>query len=143
MSVKIEDLMTKNTICLKKHETVAHARSIFQKNKINSLPVAGEDDVPVGIVSTSDLISEVSDTTPVSSIMTEKVYTIAKYSDPQLAAKMMRKHKIHHLVVTHEKSIVGVVSSFDLLTLVEGQRYIEKNQSTPKKHKGKRNSIEA
>ncbi|MCP4319597.1 MAG: hypothetical protein GY789_27340 [Hyphomicrobiales bacterium] len=34
----------------------------------------------------------------------------------------MRKNKIHHVVVTHQKQVVGLISSFDLLKLVEGHR---------------------
>ena len=35
--------------------------------------------------------------------------------------------KIHHAVVTHEKKVVGMISSFDLLKLVEDHRFVMKN----------------
>ena len=50
----------------------------------------------------------------------------------------MRNHQIHHLVVTHEQKIVGVLSAFDLLKLVEDHRFVMKNPSTPSKKKPKR-----
>ena len=52
---------------------------------------------------------------------------------------MMRNHKIHHLMVTSEQKIVGVISSFDLLKLVEGHRFVMKNPPTQKSRgRGKR-----
>ncbi len=68
--------------------------------------------------------------------MTQKVYTVPQYADPSLAARIMRKHKIHHVVVTHEKKVVGIISSFDLLKLVEEHRFVMKNApDTPKSRK--------
>ncbi len=40
----------------------------------------------------------------------------------------MRKHKIHHVVVTHEQEVVGIISSFDLLELVENRRFEAKGK---------------
>ena len=49
-----------------------------------------------------------------------------QYNDASIAARIMRKNKIHHVVVTHEKKVVGLISSFDLLKLVEGHRFVMK-----------------
>ena len=68
--------------------------------------------------------------------MTEKVYTVPKYDDVSTAARVMRNHHIHRVVVTHEQAVVGVLSSFDLLKLVEGHRFVAKNAPTPSKRKG-------
>ena len=65
--------------------------------------------------------------------MSDGVLTIPQYNDVSQAARTMRNHKIHHLIVTHEKKLVGVLSSFDLLQLVEGRRFEMKNKGTPKK----------
>jgi hypothetical protein len=35
-------------------------------------------------------------------------------------------------VVTHEKKVVGILSSFDLLKLVEEHRWVPKNPPSPK-----------
>ncbi len=65
--------------------------------------------------------------------MTKNVLTIPKYSSIHIAARIMRNHNIHHLVVTHEKKIVGVLSSFDLLALLEKHRFVSKNAPTASK----------
>ena len=51
---------------------------------------------------------------------------VPAYNDASVAARVMRKNKVHHIVVTHEKQVVGVISSFDLLKLVEGRRFVSK-----------------
>jgi signal-transduction protein with cAMP-binding, CBS, and nucleotidyltransferase domain len=48
----------------------------------------------------------------------------------------MRNHGIHRVVVTHEQKVVGVLSSFDLLTLVEDRRWVAKNPPTESQRKG-------
>ena len=64
------------------------------------------------------------------------VITIPEYNDASAAARVMRNHKIHHVVVTKEKEIVGIISSFDLLQLVEDHRFVMKGAPTPKKQRG-------
>ena len=70
--------------------------------------------------------------------MTTKVYTVPMYSDVYIAARVMRNHKINHLIVTDEKKIVGVLSAHDLLRLVEDHRFVMKNAPTPSRKKAKR-----
>jgi hypothetical protein len=42
-------------------------------------------------------------------------------------------------MVTNDKELVGIISSFDLLQIIEGRRFQMKNPSTPtSKKKGKR-----
>ena len=46
---------------------------------------------------------------------------------PVLTVKTYKSnHKVNHVVVTHEKKIVGILSSFDLLKLVEEHRFTMK-----------------
>jgi len=144
MSVKVQELMSTHVVTVQPHHTISHAKGIFENNSFNTLPVVSSDGEAAGILSISDLVGDVADGAPVSQVMTEDVYTIPQYSDVQVAARMMRNHKIHHLLLTHEQQVVGVISSYDLLKLVEGHRYVMKNPSTPrKKGKGKRSKAES
>jgi signal-transduction protein with cAMP-binding, CBS, and nucleotidyltransferase domain len=54
----------------------------------------------------------------------------------------MRNHHIHHVIVTHEQRIVGIISSFDLLKLVEDHRFVMKNAPTLSKKAGGRRKKE-
>lgn len=143
MTVKVTDLMTGNVITAQPHQTVGQMKGKMSKCSLNSVPVVSTDNIPVGVVSASDLLAAEKEGTPVSDIMTEKVYTIPAYEEVSVAARMMRNHRIHHLIVTQEQKVVGVISSFDLLKLVEGHRFVMKNAPTPKsKGVGKRAKAE-
>ena len=136
MSVKVEELMTKSVITAQPHQSVEHVRNMLERNSISSVPVVDSDGHPIGVVSSTDLVQELKPAAPISQIMTEKVYTVPQYDDTSIAARVMRNHKIHHVVVTHEQKVVGILSAFDLLKLVESHRYVAKNAPTPSKRKG-------
>lgn len=140
--MKIQDIMTGNVVTAKRHHTVAQVKASLRRRKIGSLPVVDDDNHAIGIVSSLDLLDDVSKDSPVSQIMTKPVYTIPQYSDVHIAARMMRNHKIHHLIVTHEKEVVGIISSFDLLKLVEKHRFVEKTITAPRRPSGKRAKTE-
>ncbi len=144
MNVKILELMSNNVITAQPHQTVGQLKEKMAKRSLSSVPVVSPDNIPVGVVSASDILATEKEGTAISNIMTEKVYTIPEYEDVSVAARMMRNHKIHHLIVTQEKKVVGVISSYDLLKLIEGRRFIMKNPPTPKsKGVGKRSKAES
>lgn len=143
MKVKIQDLMSKSVVTAKPHQTVATIKEKMAKHKLTSIPVVSTENEPVGVVSAADIVVVEKAGMPISNIMTEKVYTIPDYDDVSVAARIMRNHKIHHLMVTKDRELIGIISSFDLLKLVEGHRFEMKNPSTPKtKGKGKRAKAE-
>jgi len=132
MNVKIKDLMVEQVITAQPHHSVEHVRGLMERNHISAVPVVGPEGEAVGIVSATDLIADPKAGTPVSQIMTERVYTVPAYNDAHVAARVMRNHKIHHVVVTHEKEVVGIISSFDLLQLVEDHRFVMKAAGSAK-----------
>ena len=139
MNAKVRDLMTESVITVEPDATIDRVRRILQRNKVGALPVVDPDGQPVGIVSATDLVPSLEGDSRVSAIMTEKVYTVPKYDDVSVAARIMRNHKIHRLVVTHEQRVVGMITTFDLLELVQGHRWVPKNPpSEPQRKKSKR-----
>jgi len=143
MKVKVHDLMSKSVVTAQPHQTVATIKEKMAKHKLNNIPVVSSDNEPVGVVSASDIVVVEKAGLPISHIMTEKVYTVPAYDNVSVAARIMRNHKIHHLMVTDNKELIGIISSFDLLKLVEGHGFVMKNPPTPKsKGKGKRSKAE-
>lgn len=140
MNVKVHELMTASVITTEPHTPIERVRGILKRNKIGALPVVDSDGRPVGIVSTTDLVPGLKPQSPVRTIMTEKVYTVPKYADVSVAARVMRNHGIHRVVVTHEQNVVGVLSAFDLLGLVEGRRFVAKNPPSASRRKGSKRS---
>jgi len=137
MNVKIEDLVTRSVITTQPHVTIGHVKDIFKDNKIQSIPIVDKDKKVLGIATVSDVLG-MKDTTPISKVMSEKVFTVPLYSDISTAARVMRNHHIHHVLVTHEQETIGVLSAYDLLELVEDHRFIMKNAPTLSKKKAQR-----
>jgi CBS domain-containing protein len=138
MNVKVNELMTKSVVRTEPHKSIDHVRKMLQRNKIGAIPVVDHQGMPVGIVSLADLVHDLNGSSPVSTIMTGKVYTVPQYDDVSTAARVMRNHKIHRVIVTHEKKVVGILSAFDLLRLVENHRFVAKEAPTGSKRKGPR-----
>ncbi|MBI3770142.1 MAG: CBS domain-containing protein [Deltaproteobacteria bacterium] len=65
--------------------------------------------------------------------MTSPVYMLPEYNDVHVVACVMRKHRVHHVVVSKEKRVIGLISSFDLLKLVEDHRSVMKNGPTERR----------
>lgn len=130
MNVKVQELMAGSVVTVQPHTSVDRVRSMLARNKVGAVPVVDSDGRPVGIVSSTDLARDLKPGSPISSVMTEKVYTVPKYDDVSTAARIMRNHRIHRVVVTDEQKVVGVISAFDLLELVEGRRFVAKNAPT-------------
>jgi CBS domain-containing protein len=138
MNIKVQDLMVKSVITTMPHKSVGHAQDIMTKNGIKSIPVVDGEKNIKGIITATDMLKDISESTPLSHVMSTKVLTVAPYSDVHIAARVMRNHDINHLIVADEKKIVGVLSAHDLLSLVEDHRFVMKNPPTPSKKKSKR-----
>ena len=137
MTLKIADLMAKRVVTAAPHHKVGHLRDIMARNRFHAVPVVGTNGEPVGIVTTADLARRVKDESPVSRIMSDDVTVVPAYNNVEIAARIMRRRKIHHVVVTHEKKVTGIISSFDLLKLIENHRIVAKDASKQAKKKGK------
>ena len=136
MNCKVVDLMITPVMTTTPRQTMGHVKKVLRDNRASCMPVVDAVGQPIGIVTKSDLLDDRSDDVPVADFMTDKVFTIPQYSDVSLAARMMRNHKIHHVVVTHEKSVVGIISSYDVLNLVEDHRFVMKNPPSASKNAG-------
>lgn len=143
MNVKIDDLMVSSVMSTTASQTVGRVKQIMNEQGVSSMPVLDPDGAPVGIVTARDLLADVSGSSPVSAVMSQPVYTVPRYGDPSLAARIMRNHHIHHVLVTEGQSVVGLLSSFDLLRLVEDHRYVAKNAPTQsRRSRGSRKKAE-
>ena len=118
-SMKVHELMTESVVEIHSHHTIDHVRKMITQRKVGALPVVDNKGRPVGIVSTLDLVPALDGGAHISTIMADKVDTIAEDSEVSTAARLMRTHQIHHLVVIYDQKVVGMLSAFDLLKLVE------------------------
>jgi len=135
MTVKVGELMTADVVTTSPDESVGDVRDRLMKHGIHAMPIVDAQGHAVGIVTSTDLIPQVDDARPVLDIASHEVRVIPEYSLASDAARAMIKQRIHHLVVTKEKVVIGVISSFDLLSLIEGRKFVAKSPSNVKKQR--------
>ncbi len=119
MNHKVADLMAADVIMAKPGDLIGGVRELMHAHDIHSLPVVDEEDQLVGMLTSTDLVPGFSAKIPISRIMSTNVYTVTPQADASTAAQMMRQYGVHHMVVTDGEKVVGVVSSLDLLRLLE------------------------
>ncbi|MCB1094900.1 MAG: CBS domain-containing protein [Verrucomicrobiales bacterium] len=137
MNTTVNDIMVRSVVTVSAGATVGSVRDTMLEQGVHALPVTDETGHPVGMITANDLLENFPDDTLIARIVDPKVYVIPRYEGTHIAARIMRNHKIHHLVVTDEGVIVGIVSSFDLLKLVEDHRFTMKNPPSQGNRRGK------
>ena len=123
MGIAVETIMVKSVVEVGEAESVGAARQLMEEHDISALPVVNADGAPVGIVTASDLVTDYDDVLPVSRIMTSPLHTLEPGAD--VAARLLREHGHHHVVILDQGRIVGIVSSLDLLRVIELESGVE------------------
>lgn len=119
MTVAVAHIMSRKVVFAALDHTVDHVRELMASKKIHALPVVGKNQKILGIVTTADVARRFEDDTPVRHVMSVNVVTVGATDSAGKAARLMRERRIHHLVVVDGSKAVGIVSSYDLLSLVE------------------------
>jgi CBS domain-containing protein len=120
--VKIKDWMNTPVHTVKPRDSVAHARSLLERHRINQLPVV-VDGAVVGIVTDRDLVvrglaHECGPLSRVETIMTTPVITIHETQDAfEAAAKMARAGCRRLPVVSATLQLRGVVALDDIMPM--------------------------
>jgi len=123
MDVKVADVMVPRVLVAMPTDKVSYIREVMSGQGIHAVPVIDEESRPAGIVTSTDLMDEPRGDLDVADIMTVEVITVPQSDPVHAAARMMRSNNVHHLVVTHEGEIVGILSSFDLLKVIEEHQF--------------------
>jgi CBS domain-containing protein len=117
----VRDLMAKSIVIGDPRQTLVEAAAQMRARRTSALAVLDDQSI-VGIITERDLLRAIADgrdpaTTHVSQYMTHSPKTIDAGEPASDAAVMMIKHRIRHLPVTREGSLVGFLSARDLLAL--------------------------
>ena len=125
MGIQVKDFMSTPVATAIGQNSVKEARALMAENGINALPVISnaEDKSPNemtirGIITATDISKEVVENATVEEVMTSSsVHVVHVASSAKAAAKMMLKHKVHHLVAMEDGEIKGMLSSLDFVKL--------------------------
>jgi CBS domain-containing protein len=144
---RVFELMNPDVVTLRPDHTLVEAQEILASKSVSGAPVVDASGRVLGVVSQNDLVrraahpdtvaqagqffSSVEDyadlgATPttassqhVSDVLTPRVYSVNRDTGVAVAANVMRERRIHRLLVLDKGVLVGVVSSLDLLRVVE------------------------
>ena len=132
--MKIKDWMNSPVHTVKPQDTIAHARALAERHRINQLPVV-VDGVLVGMVTDRDL----RDATPaaaeqaaadiarvklpgldltkiaVEHVMSDKVLSLGPEGDLTDAVRIMRRERFGALPIVDGKHLVGILTRSDVL----------------------------
>lgn len=121
-TTKIGDIAAKEVITAKEDVPIQEAAEIMAKNKISSLIILDEKNIPIGIVTDRDLREKVvakgrDVNESAKAIMSFPLIRVdAKDYCFEAVLKMIR-HNIHHLVVIRDEELKGVITNHDLMLL--------------------------
>ena len=144
---RVLELMNPDVVSLRPEHSVVEAQEILSSKSVSGAPVVDDTGRVVGVVSQNDLVrrtahpdtaehagqffSSVEDyadlgATPVpagsirvADVMSKRVFSVNRDTGVAVAANIMRERRIHRLLVTDRGVLVGIVSSLDLLRVVE------------------------
>ncbi len=120
MVVKVSDVASKKLITITPSATLKEAAETMIKNGVSFLVVM-ENGKLYGVISEKDIVRCIAEgkdvnSTRVGEVCTREVITIKEDAPLQEAAKLMRRHRIRHLVVVDSSgNPVGVISIRDLV----------------------------
>lgn len=124
MSLKVRDLMAQGVVTARPDHTVDYVRRQMRTLEINAVPVADPDGKPLGILRSGDfLVPGIEGAGRVDQVMTREVSTVEGSATLRDAARLMIEKRAHHLIVTQDGKIVGMLSSFDFLELIATRRF--------------------
>jgi CBS domain-containing protein len=119
--MKVQDVMTAGVECTKPSATLREAARMMKNLNVGPLPVCGDNDRLVGIITDRDIAiravaeGDDPDATQVSAVMTPKVIYCFEDQDVREAAELMEEKQVRRLVVLNRnKRLVGIISLGDL-----------------------------
>lgn len=133
----LEDVMSHPAVCLSPEDDVSTAAKLMTERRIHAVVIASHHQ-PLGIVTCFDVLNqhagEACPSTPAALLspvrghMRQGVFTIGPKDSLISAARLMREKSIHHLPVTVDGTLIGLVSDRDLRRAT-GEEMVEDAQA--------------
>lgn len=116
---KVREIMMSGVVTVQVGQSARQAQHLMQKHRVHALPVMGKEGELLGIVTSTDLIGEHDPDSIMARFMTKDLIAVGPEASIEAAAGLMRENEVHHLVVVEDGKLVGMLSTFDLLYLME------------------------
>jgi acetoin utilization protein AcuB len=151
--IPVSEWMTESVLAVETFDSIAIARQLMAKHRVNQLPVMDNDNL-VGIVTDRDIrdayptslmiaqteeIDRFADKVTVETVMTHDVFIVRPETSLMTAVALLRRHRIGSLPVMKDKNLVGIITRSDILDFVlRGNKSRRKPSKPPRASKQKR-----
>ena len=131
-SIRVADWMSDGVLAVETFDSIAIARQLMAKHRVNQLPVL-DDDRLVGIVTDRDIrdayptsmminqtkaIDEFAEKITVEEVMSRDIFVVRPETPLVQAVNLLRKHRIGSLPVVKDQQLVGIITRSDILDFV-------------------------
>jgi len=119
VTLKVEDVMTKEVITTDEHATVKEAAEIMDKNEISCL-IALRKLKAIGIITERALLKRIIveaknlEKTKVKEVMSSSLEVVALGTDLEKTLRLMFRKKIKKLPIVKKDNLLGLVSLIDI-----------------------------
>ena len=125
----VEQIMTKDVVTLSPDDLIITAHQLMRDKKIRYLPLLGNNDTMVGLVTERDIKNATPSfieenmlqkqfKKPLSSIMTTSIITGHPLDFVEEAAALFYNYKISCLPIINHGKLVGIITGTDLLQYI-------------------------
>jgi CBS domain-containing protein len=140
MVTTVRELMRKEVFTIEESESIQNSAMKMNDKKVSSLLIVDSDGKPTGLVTERDLVRKVcikdvrTSQVKNSEIMSAPLITIDSKSPPSVAADLMLKHNVRHLLVVDDDSkdankLIGMITPLDFTKYEEYVRNDEEKES--------------
>lgn len=145
-NIRVADWMTETVLAMETFDSIAIARQLMAKHRVNQLPVLDNDHL-IGIVTDRDIrdayptsmmidrteeIDRFAEKITVEEVMTHDVFIVRPETPLATAVGLLRRHRIGSLPVLKNGKLVGIITRSDILDFVLS-RYGTRTQAARRK----------
>ncbi|MEW6279021.1 MAG: CBS domain-containing protein [Candidatus Eremiobacterota bacterium] len=135
------DVMTRDVVTVNPTTPIHEVAKLLSSRMITGVPVTDPNGTVLGVVSVSDLARRADSgpgadfyqkadggrmrarrrSTPVGEVMTRLVVEVDQNADLKKVMDLMLNFRIHRVLVTRDRKVVGVISALDLIRELRGR----------------------
>ena len=131
-TVRVADWMSEGVLAVETFDSIAVARQLMAKHRVNQLPVLEQDHL-IGIVTDLDIrdayptsmminrgeeIDQFAEKVTVEEVMSRDIFVVRPETPLEKAVSLLRKHRIGSLPVVKNRQLVGIITRSDILDFV-------------------------
>ena len=131
-SIRVAEWMSEGVLAVEIFDSIAVARQLIAKHRVNQLPVLDEDRL-IGIVTDRDIrdayptsmminhtkaIDQFAEKITVEEVMSRDIFVVRPETPLVQAVSLLRKHRIGSLPVVKNQQLVGIITRSDILDFV-------------------------